>query len=106
MHKSHQSTEMQPLSGIVETRSGMTARVLARAERLATLTEALRAMGAPWSPALRVANLRDGTAVLYAEHAAAASRARLDAQAIANCLARHGALVKRLEIKVRPLLVR
>ena len=90
------------LGDVLSTRTGTTARLLARAARLQTLSEAVQGIDAPWSAQLRVGNIRGGTAVLFAENAGAASRAKLHAERIAEKLRKAGAPCERLVIKTRP----
>lgn len=90
------------LGDVLSTRTGTPGRLLARAARLQALSEAVQSMGAPWSKQLRVANIRDGAAVLFAENAGAAMRAKQDAQRIADRLREAGAPCQRLIVKTRP----
>lgn len=83
-------------------RGATAARVLGRAARLQQLSESLQAMNADWAAALRVGNIRDGAAIVYADNAAAATRARLEAQRIADRLQAEGVDCRRLVIRVRP----
>ena len=53
------------LSEVLDSRSGTTARVLARAARLQALSAELQKLDAPWAPALRVANLRGDCVVVF-----------------------------------------
>lgn len=90
------------LSDVVSAGGATAARVLERARRLQQLSEAVRAMDAPWASALRVGNIRDGAAVLFADNAAAATRAKLESRRIADCLRAEGVDCARLIFRVRP----
>lgn len=90
------------LSELISDRGATSSRVLARASRLQQLSEAIQAMDAPWAAALRVGNIRDGAAVLFADNAAAATRAKLESQRIAACLRAEGVDCARLIFRVRP----
>lgn len=90
------------LSEVLDSRSGTTARVLARAARLQALSAELQKLDAPWAPALRVANLRGDCVVVFADNAAAAARARLESRRITEWLQRRGVDCRRVEIRVRP----
>lgn len=90
------------LSEVISKRGATTSHVLARASRLQQLSEAIQAMDAPWAAALRVGNIRDGAAVLFADNAAAATRAKLESQRIADRLNAEGVRCSRLIFRVRP----
>ena len=90
------------LSELISARGATTSRILARASRLQQLSEAVQAMQAPWAAALRVGNIRDDAVVLFADNAAAATRAKLESQRIAECLRAEGVDCARLIFQVRP----
>jgi len=95
-------TDGNQLGDLLSSRTGTPGRLLARAGRIQALSEAVQSMGAPWSKHIRVANVREGAAVLFADNAGAALRARQDAQRIADRLREAGAPCDRLIIKTRP----
>ncbi|MHA7835112.1 MAG: DciA family protein [Algiphilus sp.] len=95
-------SEGSQLGELLSSRTGTAGRLLARAARLQQLSEAVQAMGTPWSGQLRVANVREGAVVLFAENAGAALRAKQEARRIAERLRQAGAPCERLVVKTRP----
>lgn len=96
-------TPARSVGNIINRRTATASRLLARAERLATLSDRLQALDTTWSRHVRLGNLRAGTAIVYVDNASAAARARLDVQRIADCLHSNGVSCTAVMIKVRPV---
>jgi hypothetical protein len=75
-----------------------------RVRRIETLDRALHQWSRePWLSAIRVANLRGDTLVVFSDNAAAATTMRYRREdLLAYLRERHGLAVGRLETKVRP----
>jgi hypothetical protein len=78
--------------------------LLQRVRRIEALDRAVHQWsGDPWLSAIRVANLRGDTLVLFSDNAAAATTMRYRREDLMAYLReRHGLNVSRLETKVRP----
>jgi hypothetical protein len=78
--------------------------LLQRVQRIETLDRAVHQwIVEPWLSAIRVANLRGDTLVVFSESAAAATMLRYRRDDLMSFLKqRHGLVVTRIEAKVRP----
>lgn len=78
--------------------------LLQRVRRIEALDRALHLWtGEPWLAAIRVANLRGDTLVVFADSASAATALRYRRDDLLDYLRqRHGLAVSRIEAKVRP----
>ncbi|THD02055.1 hypothetical protein B1810_16325 [Panacagrimonas perspica] len=78
--------------------------LLQRVQRIETLDRAVHQwIVEPWLSAIRVANLRGDTLVVFSESAAAATMLRYRRDDLMSYLRqRHGLVVSRIETKVRP----
>lgn len=78
--------------------------LLQHVQRIETLDRAVHQwMVEPWLSAIRVANLRGDTLVVFSESAAAATMLRYRREDLMTYLhERHGLVIRRIETKVRP----
>lgn len=92
------------LHGRLLQQSGDIEPLLQRVRRIEALDRALHQWTAePWLAAIRVANLRGDTLVVFADSASAATALRYRRLELLDYLRqRHGLSVNRIEAKVRP----
>lgn len=97
---------MPVLGEHLKTLHGSLATLVQRAGELAGIDRALRDwLGAPLSERVRLANLRDGAAVILADSAATLTFLRFrNAELLEFLQARVGASCERIELKVDPAL--
>lgn len=92
------------LHGRLAKKPGDFGELLEQVRRIEALNLALRQWTKePWLDSIRVANLRDGTLVLFADNAAVATALRYRRESLEIFLReRCGLAIKRIEAKVRP----
>lgn len=98
------SAPAETIGQLIRERTVTVRALLERADWLHGIEATLHTgFDAPWAAGLRVANIRGGTLVLYADNAAAALRARLSTQNILKLVNQHHELrCAAVEIKTRP----
>lgn len=98
------NAEPAQLHGRLQQQSGDIENLLQRVRRIETLDRVLHQWTTdPWLAAIRVANLRGDTLVVFADTAAAATMLRYRREDLLAYLRRqHGPEIGRLEVKVRP----
>ena len=104
MTPSPEEPEARELGAFLEKPGSSTRTLLARARRLAEIETALREWaGKPLALSLSVANMRDGTLVIYTTSAAALTHIRYRQQELIQFLhGRFGLDLHKLEIKNTP----
>lgn len=102
------SAELAPLHGRLLQQPGEFDNLLQRIRRIEALDHALRLWLGDTSPgAIRVANLRGETLVVFADSAASLTSLRFQQEALLAYLReRHGIPLSRIDAKVRPGLAR
>jgi hypothetical protein len=97
-------SDAKKLSDWLKGQPGLLHQALSHAEQLTRATGALRAfLNEPWSHAARVASFDGDTAVIYADHAAAATLLRFRAESLlAFVRERYNPSCTSVEIKVQP----
>jgi hypothetical protein len=102
------NAELAHLHGRLENEPGELHNLLQVTQRLEALNSALRQWAdEPWLDAIRVANLRGDTLVLFADSASALVPLRYRREALLAFLReRYGLTATRIEAKVRPSLER
>jgi len=95
-----QEPEARGIGACLNDPSFPASRILERARMLADFQSALREWaGAPLAASLRIANERDGTLVVFADSASAATVLRYRQQELVQFLRRRNIAIKNLEVK-------
>lgn len=77
--------------------------LLQRVQRLQALNRLLQGWTSePWLSAIRIANLRGDTLVIYADNAAAMTSLRYRSESLLDWLKQQGVPVLKLDLRIRP----
>lgn len=98
------ATDARKLSDWLNDQPGLLKQALSRAEQLSRATSALRALlNEPWSDAVRFAAIEGEIALIYANHAAAATLLRFRVPAVLAFVQEHcNPACAEIQIKVQP----